>query len=333
MHPIEQGHQLAPFPPPSSDSVARRIIDRFVYPAERPFVSLGMYYVLLVAAGTAAVWFLPGAQAMVSGERLAQLLKGGSLFDAAQPGGALSWATTLDMAVAMVGAFLLMLPTSWVYMAERRRKGFDQGMVQTMIVLSVAVAGVVVIVRNSTALAFSLAGIVAAVRFRNNLADTRDTLYIFTAIGVGLASGVQALAAALVLSLIFNYITLIFWRGDYGMCELGRKPGHLLVGAGSRGGAGPAGKPAKSGDKKRPKKEYNAVIVVRVLDAERARPAVDSLLAGEVSQFRLAEIEANSKGKGVLKYLIRLGKRTDPRDLEDAILLRGAPNVIGARVH
>jgi hypothetical protein len=332
MHPIEQGHKAAPFPPPPSDSVARRIIDRFVYPAEQPFVSLGMYYVLLVAAGAAAVWFLPGAQAMVSGERLAQLLKGGNLFEGGQTGGALSWATTLDMAVAMVGAFLLMLPTSWVYMAERRRKGFDQGMVQTMIVLSVAVAGVVVIVRNSTALAFSLAGIVAAVRFRNNLADTRDTLYIFTAIGVGLASGVQALAAALVLSLIFNYITLIFWRGDYGMCELGRKPGHLLVGTAAPA-ASPVGKPAKGGDKKKPKKEYNAVIVVRALDAERARPALDNLLAGEVSRFRLAEIEANSKGQGVLKYLIRLGKRTDPRDLEDAVLLRGAPNVIGARVH
>jgi Domain of unknown function (DUF4956) len=194
------------------------------------------------------------------------------------------------------------------------------------------VAGVVVIVRNSTALAFSLAGIVAAVRFRNNLADTRDTLYIFTAIGVGLAAGVQALAAALVLSLIFNYITLVFWRGDYGMCELGRKPGHLLVGTAAPS-ASPGGKPAKGGDKKKAKKEFNAVMVVRALDAERARPALDNLLAGEVSRFRLAEIEANSKGQGVLKYLIRLGKRTDPRDLEDAVLLRGAPNVIGARVH
>jgi len=184
---------------PARPGVARRVVNRVVYPAEHPFSALGIYYALLIGVGTLLIVFVPASRAMISGERLAQLVKGGGLFDNDPAAGALSWGTTLDMAMAMVGAFLLMLPTSWVYMAERRRKGFDQGMVQTMIVLSLAIAGVVVIVRNSTALAFSLTGIVAAVRFRNNLADTRDTLYIFTAIGVGLAAGVQALAAALVL--------------------------------------------------------------------------------------------------------------------------------------
>ncbi len=310
--------------------VARRVIDRVTYPAERPFSSLTAYYLLLVVVVGAILYFVPAGRAMVSGERLAQLMNG-NLFDPAGSTSRLSWNTTLDMALAMLGAFLLMLPTSWVYMAERRRKGFSQSMVQTMIVLAVAIAGVVVIVRNSTALAFSLTGIVAAVRFRNDLADTRDTLYIFTCIGVGLASGVQALAAALVLSMIFNYITLLFWRGDYGMCELGRSPGHLLVGTGHCGTNGKSGgKGSKKGQKE---KDFSSVLVVRALDAERARPAVDGLLATECRRFELAEIEKNSKGQGVLKYRIRLGKGADPRNLEDALLTRAAPNVIGVRVH
>ncbi|MEZ4455097.1 MAG: DUF4956 domain-containing protein [Gemmatimonadales bacterium] len=188
-------------PPPGT---LRKLVDRFTYPAEHPFTTLGLYYGFLIAVSTVVLVFVPAARSMVSGERLTELMERGSLLDGAPPGTGLGWSTTLDMALAMVGSFLLMMPTSWVYMAERRRKGFDQGMVQTMIVLALAIAGVVVIVRNSTALAFSLTGIVAAVRFRNNLADTRDTLYIFTAIGVGLAAGVQALAAALVLSAIFT---------------------------------------------------------------------------------------------------------------------------------
>jgi hypothetical protein len=203
-------------------------------------------------------------------------------------------------------------------------KGFDQSMVQTMIVLSVAIAGVVVIVRNSTALAFSLTGIVAAVRFRNTLSDTRDTVYIFTCIGVGLAAGVQALAAAAVLSAIFNLIVLIFYRGDYGMCELGRSPGHLLVGSA-------ADAPAKGVKKKR--KDFNAVLVVRAVDTSQAQSVVEAMLANEVERFRLASVEAGSKGKGVLKYLVRMGKRTNAQNLEDALLVRGAPLVIGARVH
>jgi hypothetical protein len=229
------------------------------------------------------------------------------------------------MALAMIGALVLMLPTSWVYMTERRRKGFDQAMVQTMIVLSVTIAGVVVIVRNSAALAFSLTGIVAAVRFRNTLSDTRDTLYIFTAIGVGLSAGVQALTAALVLSAVFNFVVLIFHRGDYGMCELGRSPGHLLVGA----SVGPDGARV---DRKR-KKDFNAVIVIRAQNATRARPTVETLLAAEVDRFKLAEVETSSRGQGVLRYLARLPKRTDARNLEDALLTRGAPYVIGARIH
>jgi hypothetical protein len=317
-----------PIEPPATPGVVRRVVHRLVYPAEHPFSSLGIYYLFLIGIGALLVTFVPATAAMISGERLAQLIKNGNLFDNNPVGGSLSWGTTLDMALAMVGAFLLMMPTSWVYMAERRRKGFDQGMVQTMIVLSLAIAGVVVIVRNSTALAFSLTGIVAAVRFRNTLSDTRDTLYIFTAIGVGLAAGVQALAAALVLSMIFNYVTLLFWRGDYGMCELGRSPGHLLVSQ-PYPDAGKTDKAAK----KKAKKEFNAVLLVRAVDPDQARSAVDALLAAEVSRYRLAEIESNSKGHGVLKYLLRMGKRTDPHHLEDALLSRGAPNIVGARVH
>ena len=305
----------------SGRGTVRHLVDRVTYPAEHPFSTLTAYYVLVVSVAAVVLYYVPSARAMVSGERLAQLMKG-NLFDSAGSTSLLSWNTTLDMALAMLGAFLLMMPTSWVYMAERRQKGFEQSMVQTMIVLSVAIAGVVVIVRNSTALAFSLTGIVAAVRFRNNLADTRDTLYIFTCIGVGLASGVQALAAALVLSMIFNYITLLFWRGDYGMCELGRSPGHLLVGT-------------ESCDVKKGKKEkgFNAVLLVRALDAERARPTVEGLLVTEARRFELAEVEKNAKGQGVLKYRIRLGKSVDPRNLEDALLTRAAPNVVGARIH
>ena len=312
----------------SNRGAAQRLVDRVTYPAEHPFSALTTYYVLLVATAGVVLYFVPDARAMVSGERLAQLMKG-NLFDSAGSTSQLSWNTTLDMALAMLGAFLLMLPTSWVYMAERRRKGFDQSMVQTMIVLAVAIAGVVVIVRNSTALAFSLTGIVAAVRFRNNLADTRDTLYIFTCIGVGLASGVQALAAALVLSMIFNYITLLFWKGDYGMCELGRSPGQLLIGA-EKCEPSSNGKSAKKAKKER---DFTAVLLVRALDAERARPVVEAMLATASRRFELAEIEKNSKGQGVLKYRIRLGKKADPHNLEDALLSRAAPNVIGARIH
>ncbi len=129
-------------------------------------------------------------------------------------------AVTLTLVVSMVGALALMMPVSWVYMGTRRRVGFDQSVVQTMVILPIAVAGIVVMVQNSLALAFSLAGIVAGVRFRNTLKDTADALYIFAAIGVGLACGIGALSIAAVISVFFNYVILALWRCDYGTCPV-----------------------------------------------------------------------------------------------------------------
>jgi Domain of unknown function (DUF4956) len=309
-----------------SSQAVRRITDRFTYPAEKPAITLVLYYALLFAVGALVVAFVPGAADMISGKRLLDLKQGPGLEEALRqsPGNWFVWNLSLSMALSMLGAFLLMLPASWVYMATRQKKGFDQQVVQTIIILAVAVAGVVIIARNSVALAFSLAGVVGAVRFRNTLPETRDSLYIFLSIGVGLAAGVEALTAAAVLSMVFNFVVLAMHRSDYGMCELGGDPRRLLVGC-----AAPA---AKGGEKKK-SKDFNAVLLVRARDADRARPAVEAILETEVSRFRLAEIEATSKGKGVLKYLIRLGKRVQPSHLEDALLERAAPNVVGARIH
>jgi hypothetical protein len=313
--------------PSMYSQTVRRIVDRFTYPAEKPFITLVLYYALLLGLGALVVAFVPGGADLISGKRLLELAQDKQTLAEALRGPSSSWFVwnlSLSMALSMVGAFLLMLPASWVYMATRRKKGFDQQVVQTIIILAVAVAGVVIIARNSIALAFSLAGVVGAVRFRNTLPETRDSLYIFLSIGVGLAAGVEALAAAGVLSMVFNFIVLAMHRSDYGMCELGSDPRRLLVGC-----EVPA---AKNGDKKKGK-DFNAVLLVRALDTDTARPTVEAILGTEVSRFRLAEIEATSKGKGVLKYLIRLGKRIEPSQLEDALLERAAPNVIGARIH
>ena len=73
----------------------------------------------------------------------------------------------------MLGALALALPLAWVFVSTRRRKGFSQSIVHTLIILPIAVAGIMVVVQNSLALAFGLAGI-AALRFRNTLEDTKD---------------------------------------------------------------------------------------------------------------------------------------------------------------
>lgn len=180
-------------------------------------VPLAGYYVAL------------GAVAWLVGGWLPQW---GELFAPKTPGAA---------AVALLGGLALMCPVAWMYMRTKPKARYDSSLVQTVVVLPVVISGVVVIVRDSVPLAFSLAGIVAAVRFRNTLRDTKDAVYIFLAIGVGLAAGVQSFAVAFVVTVIFSMVVLVLWRFDVGTEPLADAfRGQLIVEAAWAPGVEPA---------------------------------------------------------------------------------------------
>jgi len=124
--------------------------------------------------------------------------------------------SAVTLGFAIVGALLLMAPISWVYFITTRAKQINRSFAQTMVVLPVIVAGIAMIVQNSLALAFSLAGVVAAVRFRFSLEEPAHALYIFAAIGVGLGAGIGALGIAFVTSLAFVLVNMGLWKLDYG---------------------------------------------------------------------------------------------------------------------
>ncbi len=124
---------------------------------------------------------------------------------------------------AMFGALATVLPVTWTYIACRKRKAYDQALVESMVILPIAVTGIVLMVHNSLALAFSLAGIVGAVRFRNTLKSTGDALFILVSIGIGLSAGIGALEIALVMSLVFNFVFFLLWVTDYGAKREGHR--------------------------------------------------------------------------------------------------------------
>ena len=126
-------------------------------------------------------------------------------------GQSLFWLT-----VAIVGAVLAAMPVSWVYMTVRSGSEYDQSLVNTIIVLPMVVTGIVIIVQNSLALAFALAGIAGAVRFRNSLKSSGDALFILCSVAIGLSAGIGAVELAAVVTVAFNYIFLALWLSEYG---------------------------------------------------------------------------------------------------------------------
>ena len=122
----------------------------------------------------------------------------------------------LRLTMASIGSLILTVPISWVYFITSRARRIDQSFLQTIMILPVVVTGIAMIVVNSLALAFSLAGVVAAVRFRFTLNQPSDAMYIFVAIGIGLGSGIGALGVASIISLMFVIATLVIWKLEYG---------------------------------------------------------------------------------------------------------------------
>ena len=207
-----------------------QVIDVLTLGSDRPLRRLIAYYAFLGLVFALLHNFIPQADHLLLGKGLDAsttpsgplILQDGLSAEPASTVGAGALADDsllvlfLTTAMILIGTMLLMMPVSWVYMSARHVPGHSQAVVQTLIILPLVVAGIVLIVRDSLALAFSLAGVVAAVRFRTTLRDTRDVVYIFLAIAVGFAAGVQTLAVGAVLTIVFNFVMLWTWRSDYG---------------------------------------------------------------------------------------------------------------------
>ncbi|MEM8772093.1 MAG: DUF4956 domain-containing protein [Pseudomonadota bacterium] len=198
--------------------------------AVRLLVRLTLYYVCVTGIVYSAVTVFPALQEFLPIGGAESLLSGAGddPFEAIEIGAtgvgnlgeSLIWLT-----IAVSGALLTILPVSWTYIAIRKRDEYDQSLVETIIILPIAVTSIVIIVHNSLALAFSLAGIVGGVRFRNTLKSSGDALYILLAIGIGLSAGIGAMEIAVVMSMAFNYCFLALWVTDYG----GRKGTHRYM--------------------------------------------------------------------------------------------------------
>ena len=196
-----------------------KIFDLFRDPRKALLAQLTVYYgVLTLLVWQLLRWFPDFAAYLYSWEDRERNVPfdevietlGQIVYQALQPDAASA------LFVSIIGALLLMLPVSWVYIGTRRRSGLDQSMIESLLMLPAVIAGVVVIVQDSLALAFSLAGIFAGIQFRSRLKFYADAHFIFAAIGVGLAAGIGALHIAAVMSICFNYIAYLIWRVGYG---------------------------------------------------------------------------------------------------------------------
>jgi hypothetical protein len=325
----------------------KRVIDTVTLGSDRPIRRLLAYYVVLGGVFAALVYFFPVVRQLFSGERLEELTQAPQILEDGLTGGqfrapALELPSSVKLAIttalSLVSTLALMLPVTWVYMSARRTKRHNQAVAETLIILPIVVAAIVLIVRNSLALAFSLAGVVAAVRFRTTLRDTRDTVFIFLAIGIGFAAGVQVITVGAVASVIFNLVMLFIWRSDFGRNALVTTAGQqhwaeplkLLAESNGHSNGNGSGQvhdhdivlaltPQKvdalaerfnrvrriSG-KKKPR--FNALVTFTSEEPAAVQPGIEEVLERFTKRWMLDEVVTSEGKPSELSYLVKLRK-------------------------
>ena len=250
----------------------------------------------------------------------------------------------LDATLAMATAFVLTVPTVVVYVRTRTHEAYDESLVNTVLVLPSVVTAILIVVQSSLALAFSLTGMVAAVRFRSNVKESRDALYIFASVAIGFASGVYALDVAAAASLIFVLLELFAWRsglgGDHSLAHAAHWPdspsnpapavaasGEGRVLAGNHAHAGRDDRPGGDAKPNGEPKPKSMVLRVETDDLDQGRRVVEAALAETAKKWRFERTLHHDGRTTGLEYHARLRRSQSPEAVRDRILNDGSPFV------
>ena len=124
--------------------------------------------------------------------------------------------TPQSVLLSLLLAFVLGQLLAWVYYFTHTGLSYSKTFVQSLVLVTVVVAIIMAVIGNNIITAFGLMGALAIIRFRNVVKDTRDIVFIFCALVVGMAAGSQRYAIAIVGTIILSLITVYLHLTNFG---------------------------------------------------------------------------------------------------------------------
>jgi len=194
--------------------------------------------------------------------------------------------TLENLALTLLMGVFLGQVVAWVYMWTHTGVSYVRSFTQSLVLLTIVVSLVMFVIGNSIVTAFGLIGALAIIRFRNVLKDTRDTVYVFFALVLGMALGSQRHLAALVGTVALMIVALYLHFTNFG--SLSSFDGHLSLRVGAGGDLPNAvlkrhcRRTRQISARHRNQDEVDYVLEVRLRDRQRGTELVSELqeLAG-----------------------------------------------------
>ncbi len=140
--------------------------------------------------------------------------------------------TLFDFFVNLVVALLCGLLIAGVYRLTARGPAYSSGLAQSLVMLSLITAVVILVIGNNLARAFGLVGAMSIIRFRTAVRQVQDIVFIFFALAAGMAAGVGLRAVAMggtvFIAAIFLLLDLVHFgrqTGRYHLLQVRWQPG------------------------------------------------------------------------------------------------------------
>lgn len=125
-------------------------------------------------------------------------------------------ASPQHVALSLLLAFGLAQLIGAVYVWTFRGMSYSTGLVHAMVLGATIAAALMLAIGNSIAAGLGIAGGLALVRFRTALRDPRDMIFVFAALGVGIASGLGAHAVAVFATVLFCAAVFTLTVSEFG---------------------------------------------------------------------------------------------------------------------
>jgi hypothetical protein len=190
-----------------------------------------------------------------------------------------------DITIALSLSFLLSAMIGWVYRYTHRNVSYSQSYVQTLVILGMLIALIMLVVGSNIARAFALVGALSVVRFRNAIKETRDVGFIFLVMGVGMAAGTRFYTLAIVAAVAISLIIMVMFRFNWFAANVQRQ-----------------------------------VVKVQVPPDGNYTERIQDALIAHTSEFELVSIESIRGGALTeVMYTVRLKKGHEPGQLISAL--------------
>ena len=128
----------------------------------------------------------------------------------------LSLTEVFNVVFAIALSIALGVVISQVYKQTHRGMNYELSFMSTLVLLAPIVTVVMLFIRGDLVLSLGLIGSLSIIRFRTPIKDTRDMVYLFWTIAIGLGAGTYNWAIVIIASLIMVPLVFVLYFSRYG---------------------------------------------------------------------------------------------------------------------